>query len=185
MATESNRLILTYDDYSRLPDDGKRYELFEGEIYQMPAAPNLAHQSVVTNLAAVLRPHVRQRQLGRIWVAPIDVVLGDITVLQPDLVFVARERLAIAQRLNIHGAPDLVVEVLSPSTAERDRGAKMQLYARYGVLNYWLFDPDQREARAYVLDGDTYRLAVVAQQDDSFSAPPFPGLAIPLGEIWE
>ena len=90
----------------------------------------------------------------------------------------------IMERAFIRGAPDLVVEILSPSTARRDREAKMKLYAQYGVSNYWLINPDTREVVAYALQDGDYRQTALARDDEAFSAPPFPDLAIPLGKLW-
>lgn len=184
MPSRAGRVTLTYDDYARLPEDGHRYELYNGEIDTAPA-PNLAHQDAVLNLGSLLRSHVRQNQLGRIFVAPTDVVLSDLTVVQPDLVFVARERESIITPLNVRGAPDLVVEVLSASAPERDLAVKYQLYARYGVPSYWLFDPSSRTARALVLEQGAYREVAAASGGERFSAPPFPDLVIRLAEVWE
>ncbi len=184
MATRRDRTIMTYDDYARLPDDGKRYELFEGELL-MAAAPNLAHQRVVVRLSGILDRWVRPRRLGEIFVAPCDVVLSPHTVLQPDIFFVSRERAAILRSENVQGAPDLVVEVISPSSAERDREIKRDLYAGYGVPYYWLVDPHQRIIEAYQLVEDRYRLVGRAAGDEVLTAPPFPDLAIRSAELWD
>jgi Uma2 family endonuclease len=183
MAIRPNRVIFTYQDLLQFPEDGKRYEILEGELVVTPA-PHLGHQGAATALAAVLYNHVDQHGLGKVLAAPCDVLLSEISVVEPDLLFVSRERRQIMERAFIRGAPDLVVEILSPSTARRDREAKMKLYAQYGVPNYWLIDPDAREAVAYVLQQGEYRQAVLAQNDEPFSAPPFPDLAIPLGQLW-
>lgn len=184
MATQPSRIILTYDDYARLPEDGHRYELFEGEI-EMAPSPNTAHQLAVGNLFVVLVVHVRERGLGRVFVAPYDLVLSDITVLQPDIFFVAREHESIILPAHVRGAPDLVVEVISPFTRQRDREVKAQLYSKYGVPNYWTLDPDLHEASALALRRRRYVTIVTARGNDAFSAPPFPNLVIPLADIWE
>ncbi len=183
MATRPERGILTYADYRQLPDDRNRYELFEG-LLQVTPSPSTHHQTVVTNLSITVGSHVRTRKLGKILLAPCDVVLSDTTILQPDLLFVARERLAIILPQYVRGAPDLVVEVLSPSTAQRDRQTKQRLYEAYGVANYWLIDPDRHEAEAYVLEEGSYQLVRVSKESEVFRAAPFPDLAIPLDELW-
>lgn len=184
MASQPERVILTYEDYCQLPDDGKRYELFEGELEVTPS-PNTAHQTVVLNLASLLHGHVRQHRLGNVFVAPFDVLLSDVTVLEPDILFVSRERRHIITPQNVRGAPDLVIEVLSPATAHRDRQSKRQLYARYGVTNYWIVDPERRELTVLTLEGDAYRPATLARNNEEITAPPFPDITIPLADLWE
>lgn len=183
MATYPERVVLTYADYLELPNDGKRYQLLDGELDVTPA-PSTLHQRVVTNLLVFLELYVRRDRLGTVLVAPCDVLLSDITVVQPDLLFVARERREIVRPEHVRGAPDLVVEVVSPRTARTDREVKRQLYARYGVPHYWLIDPEQRAATALVLEAGGYRQAVVSQGDETFAAPPFADLAIPLADVW-
>jgi Uma2 family endonuclease len=183
MANQPKRVILTYADYAEIPNDGKRYELWEGEI-QMTPAPATRHQDAVGNLYALLRAHVRQHQLGRVFVAPVDVLLSDVSVVQPDVLFVARAHEAIILEPYVQGSPDLVVEVISPWNRRADLDVKRQLYGRYGVPNYWLLDPDAQEAHALVLEHEAYREVVSASGSDTFSAPPFPDLIIPLAEVW-
>ena len=184
MAIEPERIVLTYQDYMALPEDGKRYELFEGEIDMAPAT-NVPHQTIVGNLFLILSVHIRAHGLGKIFVAPCDVVLSDTTVLQPDLLFVSRERELIVTRENVQGAPDLVVEVTSPASALRDRGIKQQLYAKYGVAHYWLVNPARRELVALSLEAGSYHQTAAAKGEEVFSAPPFSDLPIPLTETWE
>jgi Uma2 family endonuclease len=184
MASQPERVILTYDDYSQLPDDGQRYELFEG-VLEVTPSPNTAHQTVVINLVLLLGIHVRQHRLGKVFVTPYDVLLSEITVLQPDLLFASRERRQIITPQHVRGAPDLVVEVLSPATAHRDRQSKQQLYARYGVAHYWIVDPERRELAVHALEGDAYRQVSLARNDEEITAPPFPNLTIPLTDLWE
>lgn len=176
MASQPERVILTYDDLRELPEDRNRYELFEGEL-EVTAAPNLGHQDIVGNLHAIIRPHVRSRGLGRLYLAPVDVKLSNTTVLEPDLVFVSTARAAILQEQFIAGPPDLVIEVLSPSTASRDLRAKQSLYARYGVPFYWQFDPDRQVARALELIDGRYQVVARATGTEVLVAPPFPDLA--------
>ena len=183
MASEPERVILTYEDLLQLPNDRYRYEILDGEL-QVTAAPSTAHQTVVGNLFFLLTGHVRRRRLGQVFTAPLDLFLTDISVVQPDVVFVSETRKAIIFPQCVRGAPDLVVEVLSPSTARTDRGGKRQLYARHGIANYWLLDPDRHEFVAYALEAGVYRQAVLGHDADKVAAQPFPDLELPLAEIW-
>lgn len=180
----AGRLILTYEDYQRLPDDGRTYEIWEGEL-QMTPAPAPRHQDAVINLGSLLRQHVRSRGLGKIYIAPIDVVLDFTTVVQPDLLYLSAERLHLVTEKNIAGAPDLVVEVLSPGTAVRDRLEKAQLYARKGVPHLWILDPERRSLETYRLRGGEYALEGKSEGKAEFRPSLFPELAIDLGAVWE
>lgn len=183
MAIQTERRF-TYQDLLHLPADGRRYEVLDGAL-EVNAAPNTAHQRTVLNLAAIIHAYVRAHRLGEVFVAPYDVLLADSTVVEPDLVFVSSARAAIILPAHIQGVPDLVVEVLSPSTARVDLQVKWQLYARFGVPHYWVFDSVEREAVAYGLVGGAYQESLVARGAEPFAAPPFSDLAIPLGDVWE
>ena len=147
----------TYDDYARLPDDGMRYEVVRGELFMSPA-PRPLHQRVILRLSYWLNAFLLQHNYGEVLTAPIDVLpperLGD--PVQPDIVVVARERHQIIGDLNIQGAPDLVMEVLSPSNAEYERTLKYEIYAEAGVPEYWIIDPHERTVEVFVLRGGAY-----------------------------
>ena len=176
------KVVLTYEDYLKLPDNGTRKEILGGELFVTPA-PTPRHQDVVGTLFVALRTHTDARRLGRVFSSPIDVVLGPTDVVQPDIVFIAERRRNIIGEAAIHGAPDLVVEVLSPGTAPIDRGRKMQAYARATVPEYWIVDPDARAIEVYALKGGTYQL--VARADRGTWTPTlFPGLTIALDTLW-
>jgi len=181
------RTALTYADYAALPDDGKRYEIFEGELCEM-AAPSTFHQIVLLNLGTVLLEHVRSRQLGRVLVSPLDVILrdapGETTVLQPDVVYLDRERLGLMSHRAIEGAPTLAVEILSPSTAVIDRGRKSRLYARHGVPYYWLIDLDARDIEAFALRSGTYVAVARVSGSAPIDLPPFSDLALVPESLW-
>ncbi len=177
-------VILRYADYAALPPDGRRYELHRGELV-VTAAPSPLHQTVAANLYRLLYPAVRARQ-GRVFVAPLDVILDDTTVVQPDVVFLDVDRLTAITSRGIEGPPTLVVEVLSPATATMDRRTKRQLYARYQVPSLWLIDPEARTLEAYVLRSpEGYQIAVQASGDATVTAPPFPDFALRLADLWE
>jgi Uma2 family endonuclease len=171
---------LTYEDYAALPEDGNRYELFDGELVVSPA-PRPRHQGVSIKLAARLLGHIEAQALT----APIDVILSPTTVLQPDVVFVAATHRAIITERAIEGPPDLVVEILSAGTARRDRGAKAELYARFGIPHYWVLDPKAQTFEALLLDGRSYRMVASAEGTDRIAAPPFTDLLLDLASIWD
>lgn len=184
--TPASGVKLTYDDIVRFPDDGARHELIDGE-HIVSAAPNAKHQSIVLSLGSALRTHVRSHTPGRVFVAPFDVLFSDFDVVEPDVVFVSRARQAdILTAAHIRGAPDLVVEVGSPSTRRRDEVTKRQLYERFGVAEYWVVDPELDEIKVYRLtDGRFVRAALLSlEQGDVLTSPVFPGLELPLAEIF-
>jgi Uma2 family endonuclease len=152
------RTVLTYEDYAALPADGHRHEIHEGELSLTPA-PGTRHQEVKANLFDVLRHHVKERGLGKLFDAPTDCILSETTIVQPDILFVDTARLPFISERGIEGVPTHVVEVLSPSTAQVDRGSKAQLYARHAVPSYWIVDPRSQTIDAYTLLEGAYRLA--------------------------
>jgi Uma2 family endonuclease len=176
------RALLTYSDYAALPDDGRRYELHHGELSVTPA-PGLRHQRVVIALGSRLYDHVRARGLGEVLMAPTDCILSNLTVVQPDILYVATDRQAIASERGFEGAPTLVVEVLSPSTARLDRDRKLKLYAEHGVLYYWIVDPESRSIEAYALAGADYARAGRVTSEPA-ALPPFSDLTIDPALIW-
>jgi Uma2 family endonuclease len=139
MATQPAVRDWTYAEFARLPDDGNRYEVIAGELSVTPS-PRPSHQNMVGKLAELLRPFVRRHGLGRVYPGPIDVLFAEGDYLVPDLVFVRRDRLDTVTDRGVESAPDLVVEIVSPSTAVRDRGVKRERYAQLGVPEYWIID---------------------------------------------
>ncbi len=183
MVMTPGRVVLTYQDYAALPDDGRRYEIHEGEL-SVTAAPGSKHQIVSSNLVWALETQVRSRGIGVVLCAPLDIILSDRTVVQPDIVFIATDRLGRISERGIEGAPTLVVEILSPSTSETDRNTKLRLYASYGVPYYWIVDPDARVVEAYALVGASYTLSKRVAGDEPLSAEPFPDLALASASLW-
>jgi Uma2 family endonuclease len=157
MSAKTRRIPFTYEDYKSLAETAdQRYELMDGELCPMPA-PTTTHQHIAQNIEFLLIQHVRRTGCGRVLHAPLDVVLGEGArrdVVQPDIVFIATARGDIITNEEIAGAPDLVVEVLSPATQERDQGYKKKLYERSGVGEYWIVDPLRRVVRQF-RRGDT------------------------------
>ena len=177
------RTVLTYEDYAALPADGRRYEIHDGELSVTPA-PGTRHQEVSANLFDLLRRHVKDRGLGKLFYAPTDCILAETTIVQPDLVFVETGRLPLISERGIEGSPSLVVEVLSPSTTHLDRGSKAQLYARHRVPAYWIVDPAGRTLDAYALDLGAYRLAGRLEGPEVRALPPFPDLTLDPAAVW-
>lgn len=175
---------LTYQDYCALPDDGRRYEILDGDLYMSPS-PEEPHQNAVFNLAAILRDHVRRHKLGKVYIAPFDVLLDEHNVVEPDIIFVSKARRSIITRKNIQGLPDLLVEGLSPSNSERDLRDKRNIYARCGVRYYWLIDPQARSITELELVEGAYAVVAVTPESSNFSPNLFPGLQIPPEELWE
>ena len=179
----ATRVILTYADYAAIPNDGRRYEVHEGEVSVTPA-PSPRHQEVTLNLAVALREHVKARGLGKVFVSPIDCILSDTTVVQPDLVYLAPPRLVAVSARGIEGPPTLVVEVLSPSTAQIDRGVKGQLYARHGTPYYWIVDIEARVIEVFVLAGEGYQPVARLEGTRPAALPPFAELRLDPASVW-
>ncbi|MEK7727713.1 MAG: Uma2 family endonuclease [candidate division KSB1 bacterium] len=148
----------TYEDYCRLPEDGWIYEVLEGELHMSPA-PLTRHQKIILNLSATFWTYNNQHQFGEVLIAPTDVILPGLTSpVQPDIVVVLQHHLAIVKDERIEGAPDLVVEILSPWNWNVDRQKKFKIYAKAGVPEYWIVDAEKRTIELYVLRGDAYHL---------------------------
>jgi len=175
---------MNYDQLRLLPDDRQRHELVDGELLMTPA-PKPKHQRVLNELNLALSAYVKEHRLGEVYIAPIDVVFEDHTVLEPDILFVRRERAGIVGEEAIHGAPDLVVEVLSPSTFYNDLRIKMNVYGQFGVEEYWIVDPEIEAIEQYRLAGTKHELARSFLSSTALESPLFPGLRIPVEGIFQ
>lgn len=177
---------VTYSDYAAL-DDGRRYQVFSGMLVAEPA-PTTLHQQVVANLYHLLRDHIDRMAGGILLPSPVDVILDpeeQVEVLQPDIVWVRPERSAIVGMAAIFGVPDLVVEVLSPSNAMRDRGEKIPRYCRFGVPHIWILDPEARVLEEIVLAGSgCYEETQVHRGRESVRPRCFPELSLELTRVW-
>ena len=173
----------TYEDFRRLPDDGRRYEMIEGVLFMSPA-PRTKHQRCVLKLAYRFEQYNVQHKAGEVFIAPVDVYFSAATTVEPDIVFIRQPRAAIVQEDKISGAPDLAVEVLSPSTAHIDRGKKFQLYAQSGVLEYWIVDPEARTVELYVLRGGSYQLLGRHGAGETARSEVLSGFSVDLDEIF-
>jgi Uma2 family endonuclease len=171
---------LTYADYAALPDDGRRYQLLDGELVMNPS-PTRWHQAVSGELHSRLREHVVSRGLGEVFAAPLDVLLDERNVVQPDLLFVSNARREILRDANVAGAPDLCVEILSPGTERTDRLRKLDIYARAGVPHYWIVDPATGSIEEYVLHGDVFSVQSVTPRGELFRPAALPGFEFRMG----
>jgi Uma2 family endonuclease len=184
MAVRAIPIKLTYRDYMTWSDDGRRYELYEGEAHMVPS-PSVKHQRISGNLQALLRQFLLENGLGEVFHAPLDVVFSESTVVQPDILFISHQRRGIIGEQNISGAPDLVVEILSPATEERDRGIKLQLYRRYGVQECWLVDPEKRIVEVLALSPEGYQVLGQYSGDEVVSSQALAGFQFPAEEIFD
>jgi Uma2 family endonuclease len=171
------------EDIWDAPDDGNIYEVIDGELYVTPA-PAWRHQRALGRLMAPIATYVFARGLGEVVTAPTGVVLEGGSGVEPDLLYISRERLHIISERGVEGAPDLVVEVLSPSTQARDRGIKMRRYAASGVPHYWLVDLDAPALEAYRLGAEGYELVGRHGPGSTFRPELFPGLEIRVDDLW-
>ena len=190
MVARKPRGKYTYADYAATPDD-ERWELIDGELYRMAAGASTKHQLVTLELATLLRENVRRRTLGWIFIAPYDVILSDTNTVEPDILFVSAARRSIITERAYEGAPDLLVEVLSPSNSRRDLEVKRELYARFSVPEYLIVEPyqetvvsltnpsvDEGEGEGRYSNEATYR------SGEHLPIGSIPGLVIPVAEIF-
>ena len=187
MKPASPGLKLTYDDFVLFPDDGKRHELIDGEHYVTPS-PNLKHQKVSGNLHLLIGVWLEEHPIGQIFYAPFDVVFSRYDVVEPDLLYVSNARTAeVLTPANVQGAPDLVIEIGSPSTRKRDATIKRRLYERSGVSEYWVVDPELDLVRVYRREREIFGRAIEMSSDagDILTTPLLPGLALPLARIFK
>jgi Uma2 family endonuclease len=181
------RLKLTYDDFLLFPEDGKRHELIDGEHYVTPS-PNLRHQAISGRLYLLIGSWLRDNPLGRIYFAPLDVLFSRFDVVEPDLLYVSNERAAeLLSGQYVTGAPDLVVEIASPGTRNRDETIKRRLYERFNVTEYWIVDPEIGAIRVYRRSGEYFErpFELSAESNDVLTTPLLPGLRIERAELFE
>ena len=183
MASATTLPQLTVEDYRELPETGPRYQLIEGDLYMAPA-PNRYHQDISRNLEYILLEYLEENPIGKLYDAPFDVYLDQHNVFQPDIVFVSNARLAILTDAGAEGAPDFVVEILSPKTAKLDRINKRHVYARSGVQELWIVDPEQKRIEVYFLSKDAATPAAVYGETDQFESAVFPGLRFNAAKIF-
>lgn len=172
----------TYQDYLHMPED-RRYELVEGEFFMVPS-PNESHQRISAEIEYLLQSYVKKHKTGFVYDAPFDVVLSDEDVVQPDIIYVSKERRNIITHNNIQGAPDLVVEILSPKISYRDREIKRKLYGKYGVKEYWIVDPIKQTIEVLSSDMPGYKKTGTYDVNTPLSSPLLPALLIDLNSVF-
>jgi Uma2 family endonuclease len=179
-------VTFTYDDFLHFPDDGKRHEIIGGDHLVTPS-PNTKHQRIVGQLYFALVAYLRNNRAGEVFVAPFDVVLSDRDIVQPDLLYISRERSSVITEKHVHGAPDLVVEILSPGAPGIDEITKRDLYESCGVHEYWVVDPeldtisiDRRVEGAFVRSAE-----LATGKDDELTTPLLPGFSVKVAEVFE
>lgn len=186
MSLRAHKAKFTYEDYLLFPDDGKRHEIIDGDHYVTPS-PSTKHQKISGNLLYFLKDHLRRTKAGRVFNAPMDVVLSDLDVVQPDLLFISSGRSSIITEKNIHGNPDLVVEILSENTRKTDEIIKRKLYERHSIPEYWIVDPELETVKVYRMTDQGYTRAaeLSLESNDTITTPLLPDLRISLSEIFE
>jgi Uma2 family endonuclease len=186
MEAKSTRQRWTYSEFARLPSEGStRYEVIDGELVVTPS-PTSRHQEIVAHLLSLMYPFARENRMGKVFPAPLDVLFAEGDYLEPDILFVGSDRADLVTDRGIEGAPDLVVEVLSPSTEARDRGIKLERYRLYGVPEYWIIDPDECRIEVWDLAHEASEAAVYGMTDSHRWTPQEGGasLAIDLAELF-
>lgn len=174
---------MRFADLERMPEDGRRFELYDGELSEVPS-PLPRHQRIALNIAAVLRRYEHSHG-GLVFVAPLDIVLDDHNVVQPDVVFFGADRAsAIDLHRPIRLAPDLAIEILSPATESTDRGRKLRLLARFGVRESWLIDPIASVVEQFVLERASYVLTQTAGDADTIASRALPSLSVTVADLF-
>ncbi len=182
MSVARAHVVWTYDDYRQLPDDGKRYEIIDGELFVSPS-PTTTHQKVSKRLQFALMTQVENKGLGVVFDAPVDVIFGATCVVVPDLLVMDSTRKNRISERGIEGAPDLIVEILSPSTAKIDQGTKLKLYASEGVQEYWIVDAAACTIEVFGLRADGYHLDRTFGPGDTVVSSIF-SIAIPTDDLF-
>ena len=188
MVTAKPKGKYTYADYAATPE-GERWELIDGVLYHMAAAPNTKHHDVSDNTGDLVKAVIQPRRLGRIYRAPYALMLSDSNTVEPDLIYVSVERRHIITARGCEGIPDLVVEILSPSNSAHDLTVKRELYARHGIPEYWILNPIRETVQALtepaVNDGTgEYTVEALYQVGDTLTTDRIPGLTIAVADIF-
>jgi Uma2 family endonuclease len=172
----------SYQDYRMLPED-IRYEILDGELC-LVSSPNTKHQRVSKKLLVALARQVEERNLGEIFVAPYDVILSDDNIVQPDILFIAGGRVGLVGELNLRGAPDLVIEILSTGSRKKDLETKKKIYARFGIGEFWIVNPDAETIEVQIWSEIGYLRHAVYAKSKCLSSPLLPSVRVPLRDIF-
>ncbi|MCY4652538.1 MAG: Uma2 family endonuclease [Dehalococcoidia bacterium] len=183
MVVTKTKKKFTYEDYAKTPE-GERYELLDGELIAL-SSPDMAHQRLKSHLGATIWEYVSDAELGEVYMSPTDVYFSDTDAVQPDILFFFKDRSYIRTGKNIRGAPDLVVEILSPSTSANDWGYKRDLYAKHGVKEYWLVDPYAKQGMGMLLKDGGYEIVAVYREDDTLRSPMLERFELDLGRVFD
>jgi Uma2 family endonuclease len=175
---------LTYDDYAAMPEDGRRYQLVEGELFVSPS-PSSRHQRILMVLVNALYDFVKARKLGEVFAAPLDVILSEEDTYQPDIVYVSKARKRLVVPEGIRGTPDLCVEILSPSNRKLDVKVKRARYAKFGLPELWIVDPDEDTVRIYRPAEDANAPVRTLSENDTLTTDLLPGFALKLAAVFE
>jgi len=181
---QAKALPITRHDYEEMPAGPPYYQVIEGDLFMSPS-PNIFHQALVGRIYSLLLQFLEKKPLGEVFVAPLDVFLGDINVYQPDVIFISNQRRSILTERGLEGAPDLAVEVLSPGTARVDKGSKRKVYARTGVKELWLVDPDAKLIHVYELAKDAETPAATYDEKAVFGSSLLPGMRLKAASIFK
>jgi len=179
---EVKEKVWTYEDYLKLSDD-KRYEVINGRLYEMPA-PLFEHQDICMALAVLMYNFVKLKKLGKVLSAPFDVILSEDTVVQPDIVFISTENLKNIKEGRLSGSPDLVIEIVSPTSYYRDRYEKFKIYEEAGIKEYWLVYPGERAIEVWALKEGKYELYSIASGEGKVKSKVLDGLEVDLKEVF-
>jgi Uma2 family endonuclease len=175
---------LTVHDYMQLPEDsGRKTELIEGDLFMSPS-PNRFHQDILVRLTGMIWAYLQTKPLGKVYAAPFDVTLTDLNVYQPDISYFSKSRYTSLTEHGADGAPDLVVEILSPGSVKRDLGVKKEIYARTGVEELWSVDPVKRTITVYQLGESSTTPRATLVEGKTLTTPLLPGLKIKLRDVF-
>lgn len=174
----------TVADYRAMAEGPPYFQLIEGELIMAPS-PSSFHQEIAANILLLLAGHVRKHSLGKVCIAPLDVYLSENSVVQPDVFFLATQSLPLLQPDGVHGAPDLVVEIVSPSSAALDKKRKRVIYAQCGVKELWLVDPVLEQIHRYDFATDVAKPVRIVDSEETFVTPLLPGLVVNAVEVFK
>lgn len=174
---------VTYEMYAAMPDDGHRYEIVDGYMEMMSPSPSASHQAVSRELEFVFMQSCRSDYL--IYHAPLDVILSETNVLQPDILMIHRSRQHFVTERGVEGPPDLVVEILSPNSRKRDKVIKLQTYAKHGVQEYWIVDSATRTLEQFrLVEGELYELCNLFEGEDRVTSDQLPCVSFIISDIF-